>query len=255
MANPDHLSRLKDGPEPWNQWRRDHPALVPDLSGADLRQADLDGIILGAAHLAGADLARANLSWSLLQTADFRNANLQGAFLCASRLYKVNFTGADLTGADFTWALIDETIFSDATLKGAKGLDQCQYFEPAVIDDRTLAKSGRKLHEQIGEAIRVSERVLLILSQASMASEWVKTEIAEARQIEINERRPVLFPISLVPYAALRAWKNFDADTGKDSAREIREYFIPDFSIWKDDALYQAALERLLHALDAASSR
>jgi len=28
----------------------------------------------------------------------------------------------------------------------------------------------------------------------------------------------------------------FDADTGKDSAREIREYFIPDFSNWKNHA-------------------
>ena len=33
----------------------------------------------------------------------------------------------------------------------------------------------------------------------------------------------------------------FDADTGKDSAREIREYFIPDFSNWKDHDSYQRA--------------
>jgi hypothetical protein len=28
----------------------------------------------------------------------------------------------------------------------------------------------------------------------------------------------------------VREWRCFDGDTGKDSAREIREYFIPNFS-------------------------
>jgi hypothetical protein len=32
----------------------------------------------------------------------------------------------------------------------------------------------------------------------------------------------VLFPISLVSFEELREWRCFDADTGKDSAREIR---------------------------------
>ena len=72
------------------------------------------------------------------------------------------------------------------------------------------------------------ERVLLILSPASMESEWVKTEIAKARKRELKEKRPVLFPVRLVDFEALRDWECFDGDTGKDSAREIREYFIPD---------------------------
>ena len=43
-----------------------------------------------------------------------------------------------------------------------------------------------------------------------------------------------------------------DADTGKDSAPEIREYFIPDFSNWKDHDSYQKAFERLLRELRAS---
>ena len=43
----------------------------------------------------------------------------------------------------------------------------------------------------------------------------------------------------------------FDADTGIDSAREIREYFIPDFSNWKDHDSYATAFERLLRDLKA----
>jgi hypothetical protein len=42
------------------------------------------------------------------------------------------------------------------------------------------------------------------------------------------EKRRVLFPLRLVGFEALRDWELFDADTGKDSAREIREYFIPE---------------------------
>jgi uncharacterized protein YjbI with pentapeptide repeats len=94
-------------------------------------------------------------------------------------------------------------------------------------------RGGRKLHDQIDEAIRVYDRMLLILSGDSMDSEWVKTETAHARQKELNEKRRVLFPISVVPFESIHCWRCFDADTGKDSAREIREYFIPDFSNWQ----------------------
>jgi hypothetical protein len=44
-------------------------------------------------------------------------------------------------------------------------------------------------------------------------------------------------------------WKAFDVDAGKDAARDVREYFIPDFSKWKDDNSYQITFERLLRDL------
>jgi TIR domain/Pentapeptide repeats (8 copies) len=114
-------------------------------------------------------------------------------------------------------------------------------------------RGGSKLHEQIDEAIRVYDRLLLVLSENSMSSEWVKTEIANARQKELIEKRQVLFPISLTPFDKIREWKDFDADTGKDSAREIREYFIPDFSRWKDHDYYLKAFDRLLRDLKASA--
>jgi hypothetical protein len=114
-------------------------------------------------------------------------------------------------------------------------------------------QGGKKVHEQIGDAIRKFDGLLIILSDASMNSEWVKTEIADARQRAIREKRQMLFPISLVPYDRIKVWKAFDADTGKDSAREIREYFIPDFSNWKDHDSYQQALLRLLKDLKSTS--
>jgi hypothetical protein len=86
-----------------------------------------------------------------------------------------------------------------------------------------------------------------------MKSEWVKTEIANARQREVLEKRQMLFPITLVPFERIRDWKAFDADTGKDSAREIREYFIPDFSNWQHNESYESELRRLLRDLNAES--
>jgi hypothetical protein len=50
-------------------------------------------------------------------------------------------------------------------------------------------RAGRKIHDQIEQAIRVYDRLLLILSQASMTSEWVTTEIIKARKKEAREGR------------------------------------------------------------------
>jgi hypothetical protein len=112
-------------------------------------------------------------------------------------------------------------------------------------------QGGRQLHEQLDQAIRVYDKLLLVLSEHSMSSEWVKTELANARRREVTENKRLLFPIRLVDYEKIRAWTCFDADTGKDSAREIREYFIPDFSSWKDHDAFEQAFERLLRDLKA----
>jgi hypothetical protein len=84
-----------------------------------------------------------------------------------------------------------------------------------------------------------------------MNSPWVRTEIAKARAKEVQQGRQMLFPISLVPYDRVRTWKCFDADTGIDSAREIREYFVPDFSNWKDHDSYSRGFEKLVRDLKA----
>jgi hypothetical protein len=116
-------------------------------------------------------------------------------------------------------------------------------------------RGGQKLYQQIDSAIRSHDRLLLVLSRDSMGSRWVETEIARARHIEVTERRPVLFPIAIVDYETVRKWECFDADTGKDSAREIREYMIPDFSQWRDENKYQEALKGLLRSLRSGSAR
>jgi 3-methyladenine DNA glycosylase AlkD len=86
-----------------------------------------------------------------------------------------------------------------------------------------------------------------------MRSEWVATEIAKSRRRERSEGKPVLFPIRLVDMKTIQEWECFDADIGKDSAREIRDFFIPDFSNWKDLAAFEAAFVGLLSDLRAGA--
>jgi len=116
-------------------------------------------------------------------------------------------------------------------------------------------QGGKKIHEQIDAAIHLYDRLLLILSKASMAIEWVKTEIAKARRRELREKHRMLFPVRLVDFESLQDWECFDADTGKDSAREIREYFIPDLSNWKDHDSYEKAFDGLLRDLKADQAK
>ena len=114
-------------------------------------------------------------------------------------------------------------------------------------------QGGQKLIEQIDRAIQVNDRLLLVLSEQSMNSEWVKTEIRKARQAELREQRQKLFPIRLVSIDRIRAWSCFDADTGKDLAVELREYHIPDFSNWKNHDPFESAFADLLRDLRAQS--
>jgi hypothetical protein len=132
-----------------------------------------------------------------------------------------------------------ERLYADLQAKGVR----C-WFAPHDI------MGGRKIHEQIDEAIRMHDKLLLILSEYSMASDWVGTEIAKARKREARENKKLLFPISITPYSEIEKWELFDDDRGKDSAREIREYYIPDFSGWeRDSAGYTREFERLVAAL------
>jgi hypothetical protein len=372
MANPEHLAILQQGVKAWNEWRDRHSAVIPDVSGADLRHINLSGgdnfyeclivpmmrredharapavgadfrgvnckgSILWNANLAGtvfsgsdlenSDLRKADLTGTTFDHANLKYVSLDGAIVSGTRFVEANLLGANLHVQqmgmfDLTGSNVGYTKFGDLDFRRIVGLDTLTHEAPSAVPIRSLYRSdgripepflrgtgipepfvaymktlvaamgpsqfdscfisysakdqdfaerlhgdlqkqgvrcwfaphdiqaGRKIHEQIDEAVRLYDRLLLILSEHSMNSEWVKTEIAHARQKELNEGRQVLFPISLVSFEKIREWKCFDADTGTDSAREIREYFIPDFSNWKDHDSDQAAFQRLVSGLN-----
>jgi hypothetical protein len=136
-----------------------------------------------------------------------------------------------------------DRLFDDLVRQGIKS-----WFAPHDL------VGGRKLLDQIHNALHSHDRVLLILSEDSMRSEWVKTEIAKARKREIAERKgggvgQILCPVGLAPFHVIGDWECFDADIGKDSAREIREYFIPDFHEWHNPSIYALAFNYVLAGL------
>jgi hypothetical protein len=244
------------------------------LRGAHLDEVDLRGATIRRADLSEADLHAAHIGWTVF--GDVNLSTVRGletvrhdgpSIIGIETLYRSNgiIPEVFLRGA----GVPDEMITHIKSLVG-RPLEFYSCFISYSSKDQEFAaclhadldsngvrcwfaphdiQGGRKLYEQIDEAIRVYERLLLILSPHSMASEWVKTEIAKARQREVQEKRRVLFPIRLVSFDAIRTWECFDADTGKDSAREIREYFIPDFSNWENHDAYQSAFRRLLRDL------
>ena len=119
MSDPQYLKILKQGPEVWNKWRKDNPDIKPnlraaDLSGADLREANLTMVDFIGANLSGADLYGANV-----MDAWFAEANLSGADLREATLVGANFRAADLSGADLREANLIEANLREANLTDA----------------------------------------------------------------------------------------------------------------------------------------
>src|SRR5580704_13364165 len=94
MPNPEHLARLREGVDAWNQWRLDHRETTPDLSGVNLSRAALLGNPSAEEALWESSLPSSNLS-----KADFRGANLSDANLTYATLSGSDFETADLTHA------------------------------------------------------------------------------------------------------------------------------------------------------------
>ena len=57
MATDEHLRILKGGWKGWQDWRKQHPEITPNLRGANLKGADLVDFDLNGANFQGADLS------------------------------------------------------------------------------------------------------------------------------------------------------------------------------------------------------
>jgi hypothetical protein len=106
---------------------------------------------------------------------------------------------------------------------------------------------GAKIIDAIDEAIRLRDKVLLILSEHSVASDWVEEEVTRALAEERSRKTTVLFPIR-VDDAVL--------NTNEAWARGLRiQRHIGDFCLWKDHDAYQKVLERVLRDLKVVQAR
>jgi uncharacterized protein YjbI with pentapeptide repeats len=417
MANPEHLDILQQGVAAWNQWRRQHRGIRPDLREADLRrvhvrkadpgeidlrgialrsvdfsrinfrdidftEGDLRGIDLREADLTGAnlrrvslceadlsraDLSRADLSQANLRKAilrrtklrgvffgsntdlrqaDFRQADLSGAYflnvnltrsdlrqadlfharltrsdlshttLVEANLRRTYFDGVTFVGANLSRVVLSGTVFSNTDLTDVEDLETCDHRGPSTLDHRTLAisgplplaflrgcglpdalinylpsllnepfqfyscfisyaskdhafaerlyadlqnhgvrcwfapedmKIGDRFRLRIDETIRVYDKLLLVLSRRSIASQWVEQEVETALARERQQGMTILFPVRIDNTV-------MTIETGWPALiRNTRN--IGDFRRWKTHGAYQQAFDRLLRDLTTAAQQ
>ncbi|MEW5988186.1 MAG: toll/interleukin-1 receptor domain-containing protein, partial [Chloroflexota bacterium] len=109
-------------------------------------------------------------------------------------------------------------------------------------------KVGQTVRTGLEEAVRLHDKLLLVLSEASLNSRWVQHEVETAMQKELEWGRPVLFPVRL---------DDMILDKEKVSggwAAHLRTRHIGDFRQWKEHDAYQQAFGRLLRDLKAEST-
>ena len=104
-------------------------------------------------------------------------------------------------------------------------------------------KIGDKIRHSIDQAIRLQDKLLLILSQHSVESEWVGDEVEHALELEKDRGELVLFPLR-VDETVMNSKIGW-------AAKLKRDRHIGDFSRWKEHYAYQQAFERLLRDLKA----
>jgi hypothetical protein len=253
------------------------------LMGANVAVAELDGADLSGANLIGADLSLARLSGTDFTGAFFGRTTINAVDLSQAKgLSAAEHELPSSIGIDSVFASsgnIPETFLKGAgvpdvfiahmkALVGA--MDPIQFYSCFIsysskdqdFAERLYAdlqakgvrcwyapedmKIGDEIRPRIDEAIRLHEKLLLVLSSNSIRSTWVKKEVETAFERESRDNRVVLFPIRL------------DADvmeTDQAWAADIRTArHIGDFTGWRHRRTYTKALDRLLRDLVAAST-
>jgi hypothetical protein len=127
-----------------------------------------------------------------------------------------------------------ERLYADLQSKGVR----C-WFAPEDI------KIGDKFRSRIDEAIRMYDKLLLVLSEHSIRSPWVEEEVEQAFEKGRKRKKLMLFPVQLDDAA------NRTRQPWASSLRRIRH--IGDFRQWNDHDQYQKAFTRLLRDLKETS--
>jgi hypothetical protein len=99
---------------------------------------------------------------------------------------------------------------------------------------------GGKILDEIDSAIRLRDKLLLILSETAIKSDWVEDEVSAAFEEERKRGQTVLFPIRL-DEAVMH--------TNEPWAAKLRARNIGDFTRWKDHNAYKTGFDRVIRDL------
>jgi hypothetical protein len=244
--------------------------------------ANLSNAMLIGADLSEVDFRRANVIGASLYDADLSKARVgqtvfAGVDLCRVRgLETIIHEGSSTIGMDTIYqsggqisevflrgcGIGDEFIAAIRALGGAIQFYSCfisysnrdqDFAKRLHADLRSKGvrswfapedlKIGDKLRSAFDEAIRLHDKLMVILSENSVKSPWVEKEVETAFEKERQQGRTVLFPIRL---------DNAVMDTHEAWASDLRRTrHIGDFRDWKNRASYKKTFERLLRDLKA----
>lgn len=149
MANPEHIQILKNSVRKWNNWRKENPEILPDLSDTNLSGMKLAHANLQDANLRWSFLQEADLQMANLQNANFERANISGANLRAANLQESNLRGANLAEAKLVSANLKNARLTDANLIGTnlkwvENLNSLQVNSSKSFDNKTQLPKNLK---------------------------------------------------------------------------------------------------------------
>ena len=241
-----------------------------NLSGASLVDANLSGASLVDASLRSADLSGADLAGSRLYETIFADVNLtnvKGLDSCyyvgpstidyrtlekSGKLPLSFLRGCGLpdTFIDYLPSLLNQPIqhYSCFISYSSKDEELAKQLHANLQDEGVRCwfapedmKIGDKIWDTIDKAIRLRDKLLLILSKHAIDSDWVEDEVTKAYAEERRRKQTVLFPIRLDEAVMV---------TEEPWAVKLRDgRNIGNFSNWKNHDDYQKGLERLLRDL------
>ncbi|MGZ4896956.1 MAG: toll/interleukin-1 receptor domain-containing protein [Candidatus Angelobacter sp.] len=250
------------------------------LRWANLGGSDLSGADLSLADLSHTDLTEANLTGTNFYSAMMDNTELGNVDLSVAKgLEEVNHEGPSSVGIDtiyrsrgnipedfLSWAGVPEPFIAHmkSLVAAMSPIEFYSCFISYSSKDQEFAerlhsdlrsknvrcwfapedlKIGDKLRPAFDEAIRVHDKLMVLLSEDSVGSPWVEKEVETAFEKEHREKRTVLFPIRL-DEAVMETDQAWAADI-----RRTRH--IGDFRNWKNHDSYKKAFDRLLRDLKA----
>jgi uncharacterized protein YjbI with pentapeptide repeats len=140
MANSEHIAKLLEGAQAWNDWRNANAGSHPDLSNIDFYTVggqpeysalqiysgfDFSHCALYRASLRNCifeecDFSNSRLSFSDLVDSHCTNCNFQGARLNVSKIGSAKFISCDFTDAELSYCSAEETSFIGSTFVRTK---------------------------------------------------------------------------------------------------------------------------------------
>jgi hypothetical protein len=257
MANREHLRILKRGVESWNAWREQNWNISADLRGAGLHGATLIGADLSEVQLSETVFGNTNLTAVRgLETCSHSGPSiLDHRTLAKSGPLPLAFLrGCGLPDAliDYLSSLLNEPmqfyscfisyasedhVFAERLYADLQNHGVRCWFAPEDM------KIGDRLHPRIDETIRLYDKLLLVLSKTSVASQWVEQEVETALARKREQGTTILFPVR-IDNAAMNLKTGWPA-----VIRNTRN--IGDFQGRETHSVYQQAFDRLLRDLKA----